>query len=448
MSCTEQNRSQPQQIRAGFLGSNGSLLMVTLAGTKTCLSLLWNAAPWKARRIGKFRCGSANRSSALDRTVGQGGTSSPISRACCPGAAWASCPNTKYLLSLRIFALNALGVQARWVCLPIRGQRNTLSYDGHFWRRMAKAGATYAPRPFARWAPSVIGLFFAALLPDARAAVLANQRRMFGRRSFWVEQWEVLMTFVEFAHCFSEGLGASRKEGRNTRVEVLHDRAFLDVIESGKGVVVVTAHAGPWDGAASDLALGSDRPVLLVMNQEGDEEAARVQDDARSGVGVDVVRLGKDPLSALPVLTHLLDGGVAALQLDRAPPGRPARVSHLFGQPFAVPTGPFLLAGLAQVPVVPVFMVRRGFYQREVHVGDPIWPKHRARGEEFDEYIRQALLQMERHLRSFPRQWFHFVSPAVDHQRLQELGSEQISGRHSDQRSVSEAAPLREEGAS
>lgn len=232
------------------------------------------------------------------------------------------------------------------------------------------------------------------------------------------------MTFVEFAHCLTEALGAGREGGRQRKVEVKNSEEILEFFKAGLGVVVVTAHAGPWDGAASDLALDSGRPVLLVMDQEGDVEAARIQDHARRDLGVEVVRLGQDPLSALPVLTHLGKGGVTALQLDRAPPGRPARTVNLFGKPFPVPTGPFLLAGVARVPVVPVFSARRGFYRREIRVGKAVWPNRRANDEELEEYMREALVQMEQHLLEFPRQWFHFVDPKDEQKRIEQIQEE------------------------
>jgi predicted LPLAT superfamily acyltransferase len=86
--------------------------------------------------------------------------------------------------------------------------------------------------------------------------------------------------------------------------------------------------------------------------------------------------------------------------------------SELLGRPVRVPEGPFRLAVLANVPIVPVFAARLGFMRQLVVLGRPVYPdvdRSLPRQDRLRGLAAQVLLQLEAHLREFPTQWFHFV---------------------------------------
>ena len=78
-------------------------------------------------------------------------------------------------------------------------------------RRLAYAGARYGPRPFVQHSPALFGALFAALLPEMRAKVRGNLRRLLGPRGGAVEGLDVLRTFVAYAHCLTESLASERQ---------------------------------------------------------------------------------------------------------------------------------------------------------------------------------------------------------------------------------------------
>lgn len=286
--------------------------------------------------------------------------------------------------------------------------------DGLFFRKAAHFGAARMPRWFARHAPGPIGALLCPFLPSARRAIVENQRRMFGRRSAVTEYLEASRTLSEYAACLSESLGASRLRPEEVRVDVEgFDR--LDALLAEKtGIVVVTAHVGPWEGAALSLSGRSTQSVVLVMEAERKTEAAEFEDQLRRQRGLGVLRLGESPLGALPLLEHLGAGGIVAIQMDRPTRSGPVVMGRLFGRPFAVPQGPFRLAALTDAPILPVFAARLGHFHRLVVIGEPVWPQGepgQGKRARWLSLIGQVLPQLEAHLRRFPRQWFHFVPP-------------------------------------
>lgn len=293
-------------------------------------------------------------------------------------------------------------------------ERGSRFHGSAFWRRFAHWGAARGPELFVRAAPAPIGLLFGALLPDARRLVLRNLRRVYGERDALVEARDVARTFGQFAACLAESLGASRPEAAAARVVVRGASRIDELLASGRGFVIVTAHVGPWDGAAQVLAHRPGARVLVVMAHEDDAEAESLHDEVRGRARVQVLRIGRGPLDALPVLQHLDGGGVVALQLDRVPRGSQAVETKLFGEPFYVPAGPFVLAGVGRAPLLPVFSARTGYFQRRIEIGEPIFPSRRPSGAELVELGQRAVSQMEAHIAAYPTQWFHFSTDAQE----------------------------------
>jgi lauroyl/myristoyl acyltransferase len=269
-------------------------------------------------------------------------------------------------------------------------------------------GARHGPTAFVRFSPPLFGALFALALPDLRSRVLRNLRAVRGVRSSFGEGRDVMATFAEYASCFAESLGVERPEAARARVDVVGGEHLRRALAGGQGAVVVTAHVGPWDLAASLLARDLDADVAVVMEREPSADAQALQDALRARQGVTVLTIGETELDALPVLRHLKRGGLVAFQLDRMPPSARVLVAELFGRAFSVPEGPFRLASIARVPVVPLFAFRRGYYSYGVEVFEAIEPVAHAGRDALQAVAERAVRAMERFIRAHPTQWFDF----------------------------------------
>jgi KDO2-lipid IV(A) lauroyltransferase len=285
-------------------------------------------------------------------------------------------------------------------------------YKGAGWRKLAYWGASRAPQAVVKYSPDWFGLVFSWVLVREREQIRRNLRRLFGKRSVIEEERDIAKTFMAYAHCLAESLGAERPCAKAARCTVHNEAALSLLLEQPTGFIIVTAHTGGWDIAAQVLMATSGRQVTLVMDREPDPLARALQDELRNKKGVQVAHVGADALEGLALLKHLRQGGVVAVQLDRIPrSGRTLTVS-LAGEPFELPEGPFLLASLAQVPVLPLFVSRRGFYDYEVRVGNAIRLPRRPEPVEVDSAARDVASLMEAFLLDHPEQWFNFKGSA------------------------------------
>lgn len=275
-------------------------------------------------------------------------------------------------------------------------------------RRWAFLGARYAPNWFVRMAPRLLGAAFALLLPRERKRVRECLRWALGERPAFVEGRDVVQTFQNYASCLTESLGAERAEAKNARVIVDGQEHVRAALAGGRGLVMVTAHVGPWDVAARLLAEELGVRVALVMEAEPDPEARALHDEVRRRAGVDVFAVGEGPLDGLPVLRHLRGGGVAAFQIDRRAASGRSLAAALFGRPFPVPEGPFRLAALAGAPLVALFSCRTGYFAYRVEVGPPVECRRPVVEAELAAAAREAVGRLEAFIARYPTQWFHF----------------------------------------
>ncbi len=239
-----------------------------------------------------------------------------------------------------------------------------------------------------------------------RARVIENLRRIHGKRGALREQLDAMQTLSNYASCLAEAL-ANGRDDLTARVKVHGEERLRAALARG-GVVLTTAHVGPWELTAQLLGSRLAANVVVVMEREPNEAARELHDRYRTEQGLRVLHVGAHPTDALPLIAHLRNGGVAALQLDRVPPsGRTLTVS-LFGQPFRVPEGPFRLASLSGAELLPVFARRLGFFDYELEIGEPLALGRRPSADELTLAAQKAVSAMQAFVAESPTQWFHF----------------------------------------
>jgi KDO2-lipid IV(A) lauroyltransferase len=284
-----------------------------------------------------------------------------------------------------------------------------LALDGLFWRRVAQLGACWLPSWFVRLSPPVIGAAIALAMPERRQALSAQLARARGPATALKDAIDVGRTFANFASCITEVLSTGSKNGAATEARI-HGRPHVEELLAARGgIIFATAHTAGWESLGALLARQHLKRVMIVMRRERHEGARKLQDSMREAQGgVHIVHVGDDPLASLPVMRHLRDGGVVALQIDRVPPGMSARSVQLFGRTGAIPEGPLRLAQLTGAPIVPVFSARTGHRRYSVYLHEPVVVPRRATPDTLDAAAQQLADALGEFVSAHPTQWFAF----------------------------------------
>lgn len=270
-------------------------------------------------------------------------------------------------------------------------------------RRALVEGATRAPRPVLAALPPALGLVAWALSRRQRAGVRENLRHVMPGQGRLRRLAAELGTFSAYARSLAEGTAALADPRRPVTLE-LEGREHLDrALESGRGVVLLTAHTTGFEIAGGKLAGQLGRRVAWVMARERDADARRVSDEVRRRAGVEVIHVGGDVLDALSVLRALRDGAVVGVHVDRVPAGASASPPLLFGRPLA--RGPLWIAARAGVPVVPVWTRREGQLRVRVRAHAPIELPRRAAADDVDAALVGVAASLSAWIRDDPSAW-------------------------------------------
>jgi len=127
-------------------------------------------------------------------------------------------------------------------------------------------------------------------------------------------------------------------------------RAILrDALEEGRGVVLPSAHLGPWERLAATLA-GNGFPLTAVVRESYDPRFDRVTTAARDRAGFATIARGA-PGSATRIVRTLRQGRVLGIPMDLKTRAESVVVPML-GAPARTPVGPARIALRTGAPVV------------------------------------------------------------------------------------------------
>ncbi|MEI8257510.1 MAG: lysophospholipid acyltransferase family protein [Deltaproteobacteria bacterium] len=291
-----------------------------------------------------------------------------------------------------------------------RSQLDALRHDGVMWRRFAYKGTAESPEWFRRYSPPYWGTGVYLALPRTRRAVVHNQALLLGLSpDSLAAQVAAQRVFAEFAHCLTDALEMSGKPGRPFEREYVDSRHFFEAIAKKRGVILVTAHTGSWEVGGRLLKLHRDIRTTMVMAEEVNQGSRGFVDELRKKSGVDVLYAsGNDPSTAITLLSRLRNNEVIAIQIDRPPASAKVITTRLAGAPWRVPEGPFRLAQASGAPVIPVFLRRSGYRRYTFTLAEPIEIARRATPDELQAAAQRATDALERFVRTYPDQWFHF----------------------------------------
>lgn len=270
------------------------------------------------------------------------------------------------------------------------------------------------PRFLHRPVASLAALIFLLLLTRERRAVTGNLRRVSGKGGLGL-QWKVSRVFYSFcdlmvSYCFVPQ--ATDSQLLKMLVNSHGDAAKIEqCLAAGDGLIVWTAHVGNWEFASRLLAMYGRVNVARVVEENPAEITLR---NLMVSDRIKVVDLKQGVPATLELLQALRRNEIVAMQGDRIYQRRTFEVPF-FSQPTSFPLGPFLLSQVSGAPVLPAFVIRRGWLRYQVLMGDPIPPVSPSTTSGVDdaslyEAMRQAVDFLEMTLTTHYDQWMNFFN--------------------------------------
>jgi lauroyl/myristoyl acyltransferase len=286
-----------------------------------------------------------------------------------------------------------------------------LYVTGVFWFRLHCWGIARMPDWAVGPVLQLFTSFFFVALQNIRNAVADNLEAVLGPCSWWERQRRIWRTLHNFAWCLSERYERLATD-RAFKISGEGEETWGEILDSGKGFILLSAHLGSWEAGSIVPADRDRRRVHVVREAETDPRAQAFIREliGRHAKGLYMTHFAADdPHLGMVMLEALRDGEIVALQGDRPRTGGRAMETAVFGRSFPLPVGPAALARAAGVPLVPVFIFSEGRRRYRSIVRPPIHVAETAdRKADLTAAIDRFGAELETAIRRVPYQWFCF----------------------------------------
>ncbi len=181
-----------------------------------------------------------------------------------------------------------------------------------------------------------------------------------------------------------------------------------DIIEHGRGGLLVSAHMGNWE-MAGHLFKRLEGKINIVML---DEEHAKIKklSGKLENKSFHVIPIKEDGSHVFEMSQAFSRNEVVCMHGDRFVPGTKSYQSEFMGQMAEFPAGPFDLATRLNIPYSFVYGFKTSNATYELFASEM---KIRQKGESRD-MLREYILSLEEKVRKYPLQWFNYYNFWMD----------------------------------
>ena len=270
------------------------------------------------------------------------------------------------------------------------GYRIFIFFLKHFGLRFAYANLLY------------VAPYFIPFAPQATKAVWYYYRRIL-HYGVPKSMWSVYLHYFRFGQCLIDKMAIQHGLKDKFRYTFDNYEAFLDVLNAGKGAVLIGAHVGAWQMSASFFGNYGRKMHVVLVDKEYEQLKKYVDFRERA---FHVIPINKtDVLDTMLTIKKALNAGeYICLQGDRYTNDEHTLEADFMGRAADFPEGPFLLASRLRVPVVFFYSLREnGGYTFKfviVETGGTRCDKH--------DLLAQYVNSLEQVVRAHPQMWFNF----------------------------------------
>jgi predicted LPLAT superfamily acyltransferase len=254
-------------------------------------------------------------------------------------------------------------------------------------------------------------LFFA---PKAVSASRDYLRRIHGGGVSWLATLSLI-----FRHFFSFGKSLIDRvavtEGNFQGFEFIFqgEDHIRQALAEGKGVVIISAHCGNWQAAAT--LLGRLEVAVNMVAYEGEAAPLRRFSPLTAGEAQVALISLEDPLAAgIQIMSALGRGEIVAMHADRALEASLTIQVPFLGAAARFPVGPFAVAAVGGAPLIHAFAMRVSDYHYRFYAYPAEHPsfsrKHQERQEQMRSWVGLFAARLEEILRQYPLQWYNFYN--------------------------------------
>lgn len=249
-----------------------------------------------------------------------------------------------------------------------------------------------------------IVIYFIPFAPKATKAIWKYNRQIRGL-GVWTSIKELYCHYYVFGQTLIDRV--AMKGGLADKYHYAFDNydRFLEILNSGQGVVMIGAHIGCWEAGAGFFGTYGKNINIVMLDAEHEQIKEVLDENADKENNYKIIPLNKDIIEAMLQIKIVLNNGeYICFNGDRYMAKEHVATIDFFGTQAMFPMGLFKIAAKCRVPIVFYYSMREPdctyrFMFEEAVIDRKTTPEM---------ILEQYTHSLEKVVRKYPRQWFNF----------------------------------------
>lgn len=254
-----------------------------------------------------------------------------------------------------------------------------------------------------------ITLYFFVSAPAERRASRDYLARVLGRPPTPLQRYRHFLTFCTL---MMDKVFFLARRTKDVSFSVHGAEAFESLLAEEKGFLLASGHLGSFDAMRALGISEKKHPVKALIDVDTSRRFYALLREINAEVVDSVIPLGR-PGTILEVREWIDAGGVVGILADRSTSGDRVTSVDFLGAPANFPLGPWLLAGVLNVPVVLCFSVYSGKGHYDVYF-ELFSPAAKPARAERDDHARALAVRfagrLEHFCRMTPYNWANLLN--------------------------------------
>ena len=182
-----------------------------------------------------------------------------------------------------------------------------------------------------------------------------------------------------------------------------NENYLIDIRNSGKGGILLSAHLGNWETAGNLLRKRISSKINVVMLDAEVEKIKTFITNNTGGSLFNIIPIKDDLSHVIKINNALSNNEFVAIHADRYLPGAKYIEMDFLGKKAKFPLGPFIVASKFNAPVTFVYAIKETIYHYALSSTKPITQKFTP-----EEMAKEYIFELEKKVRLNPEQWFNY----------------------------------------
>ena len=180
---------------------------------------------------------------------------------------------------------------------------------------------------------------------------------------------------------------------------------FLEILNSGEGVVMMGAHIGCWEAGAGFFGTYGKKINIVMLDAEHQQIKDVLEENASQENNYNIIPLNQNIIDAmLQIKVALNNGEYICFNGDRYMEKDHTAVVDFMGSKALFPMGLFKIAAKCRVPVVFYYSMREPNRTYRFIFEEPVIDGKMTTEKLLEQYVKS----LEKIVEKYPRQWFNF----------------------------------------